>query len=685
MNQLGSLLRNSRTAAVTLGGLLVAALGLLVILGWLFRNPALLRLNTNYALMQFNTAAGFVICGAGVLALLLQRRVTTSACGVLVAMLGVATLAQYIFAVDLGIDLLIFPDFVDDRALSPGRMAPNTALGFLFGGLALISLSYPAARIKSWRLPEIFGALIAALGLSALCGYLLGIGSVYDWALWTRMAILTAIGFCTLGATLIAAAWHLDNSVGIIALRRLFLPVSICAVAVLFAIWQGLLRTQHTRIVGSVEDRSAFLENVLLGRVGDDLLALDRMADRWERQNGTPREAWEYDAQEYLDDISDFGALAWVDRDTRLRWVVSDDVDRQIEIDSLPFSAAQRARLDAAWTTDSVTIFPSAEVFAGATGFVAIYPLRSNSPSDGFLLCLLDLQDAGQTFYETLHGLSFLLLSGTTEIMRRGDGAWASNRWSRESTVWLAGREWTLRSWPEDRMLAALHSTVPDIVLGSGLILFVLLLLVVSLAISAEARAQILAAVNTKLKETQAQLEHLALYDELTGLGNRSLFKERLDSLAAIAKRHEQRFGLLIMDLNGFKAVNDILGHNAGDAVLREFARRLTAALRESDQAFRLGGDEFAVLLAPNATKEGTLAVAKKINEAIRAPMQLKGEDRILGVSIGSAVFPDHGKSFSELTRKADAAMYEAKTRGESMAIASDLGATTVMKALREA
>jgi diguanylate cyclase (GGDEF)-like protein len=197
-------------------------------------------------------------------------------------------------------------------------------------------------------------------------------------------------------------------------------------------------------------------------------------------------------------------------------------------------------------------------------------------------------------------------------------------------------------------------------------------------------RATLLDRVNLKLKETQVQLETLALYDELTERGNRSLFRQQLESLVAMSKRNEQRFGLLILDLNGFKNVNDMLGHDAGDIVLQAVAKRLKETLRESDQAFRLGGDEFAVLLGPDFSSEGLIAVAEKIDGAMRRPIQLRSEDHVIGVSIGAAMFPNHGHNFAELTRKADAAMYEAKTHGRASAVATDLGATTVMKSLRE-
>jgi len=186
-----------------------------------------------------------------------------------------------------------------------------------------------------------------------------------------------------------------------------------------------------------------------------------------------------------------------------------------------------------------------------------------------------------------------------------------------------------------------------------------------------------------ELVKRSKQLEHLALYDTLSGLGNRNLFLKQLEHLIAIAGRRKEEVALLVMDLDGFKEVNDRLGHAGGDAVLREFGTRLSQALREADQKYRIGGDEFAVLLEPrHESRDGAFAVAEKIAGQLKAPMEIKGYDCAIGVSIGVAIFPEHGEDPNTLLRKADAAMYEAKKTHQVVAGASDLDATTILKRL---
>ncbi|GEO81018.1 diguanylate cyclase domain-containing protein [Pararhodospirillum oryzae] len=164
----------------------------------------------------------------------------------------------------------------------------------------------------------------------------------------------------------------------------------------------------------------------------------------------------------------------------------------------------------------------------------------------------------------------------------------------------------------------------------------------------------------------EEDLVRQATTDALTGLPNRALFGRLLASGVQRALRYDRLLGLLFIDLDGFKAVNDRFGHEAGDDVLREVARRLRRAVRLSDEVARLGGDEFTVLLSEVRGLEDAEMVAAKVVQALGAPFMVLGERVPLSASVGIATVPTHGADAEQLLRAADEAMYAAKKAGKN-------------------
>jgi diguanylate cyclase (GGDEF)-like protein/PAS domain S-box-containing protein len=169
----------------------------------------------------------------------------------------------------------------------------------------------------------------------------------------------------------------------------------------------------------------------------------------------------------------------------------------------------------------------------------------------------------------------------------------------------------------------------------------------------------------TERKQMEEALRHAALHDALTGLPNRALFFDHVRRAIARAKRHESLFAVLYVDLDGFKAVNDTLGHEAGDRLLRSIASRLVSCLRPSDVAARLGGDEFGVLLGDLKGPEEALAVAQRALEVLHAPYGAVGAEIQSGASIGIVLSDAEHDSPDAFLRDADAAMYRAKGAGK--------------------
>lgn len=167
-------------------------------------------------------------------------------------------------------------------------------------------------------------------------------------------------------------------------------------------------------------------------------------------------------------------------------------------------------------------------------------------------------------------------------------------------------------------------------------------------------------------KRTEERLTYLAQYDHLTGLVNRSLFRDRLIQAMARSKRLQQPLGLMLLDLDRFKAVNDTLGHDIGDELLKAVSERLKSCVREVDTVARMGGDEFTIILEGVPSEASIVVVAKRITESISSAFELKGHSVSIGISIGITVYPHDDQGIDELLKHADEAMYRAKQQGGS-------------------
>ncbi len=167
-------------------------------------------------------------------------------------------------------------------------------------------------------------------------------------------------------------------------------------------------------------------------------------------------------------------------------------------------------------------------------------------------------------------------------------------------------------------------------------------------------------------KRFEEHLTYLAQYDHLTGLVNRILFRDRLVQATARSKRMQQMIGLMLLDLDRFKLVNDTFGHDIGDELLKAVSERLKTCVREVDTVARMGGDEFTIILEGVSSEQNILVVAKRIIESIATPFELKGHCISIGISIGITIYPQDDHPVDELLKHADTAMYQAKQQGGS-------------------
>ena len=177
----------------------------------------------------------------------------------------------------------------------------------------------------------------------------------------------------------------------------------------------------------------------------------------------------------------------------------------------------------------------------------------------------------------------------------------------------------------------------------------------------------ILRRVTVRLRRQMEEIEHRALYDQLTGLPNRNLFRDRLDQSILSSRREKTSSTVMFLDVDHFKEINDTLGHEAGDTLLEVVADRLRAQMRASDTLARLGGDEFAILCDGSATDASQLA--ERLHSALQGSVTVRDFPLEITVSIGVATFPEHGEDADTVLRHADVAMYQAKASRAGTAV----------------
>jgi diguanylate cyclase (GGDEF)-like protein len=170
----------------------------------------------------------------------------------------------------------------------------------------------------------------------------------------------------------------------------------------------------------------------------------------------------------------------------------------------------------------------------------------------------------------------------------------------------------------------------------------------------------------TALKNAEERILHMANHDVLTGLPTRRLAMDRLQRSLANAKRNKTMVAVLFVNLDAFKRVNDSLGHDAGDHVLKETATRLCSCVREIDTVARVGGDEFWVVLTNMPNKKRIITIAEKLLNAAAAPYKFNSEEINIGASIGIALYPDHSPTPQGLVNLGDQAMNEIKRKGKN-------------------
>ncbi len=458
-----------------IAGILVLSLGATVLFGWYTTNEMLIQVFPSFAPMQYNTALAFLLSGAGLIAHSLKIRSITFLCGLFVFAVGFATLIQYIFGIDLGIDQASMEHYITVQTSHPGRMAPNTALCFLLSGLILLLSVRSAQSRRDFILKRVLILTSTALAIVALLGYLSQVETAYGWSSLTRMAVHTSFGFIVLSAGLLVTTFR-----GKIIFKELnashgWITFAGVAVTMMVAVSLSLEfeKNETKRIRAELEQESIFIRSTLEGALASRFLDLRRMAQRREFLRGAPEDERRAEVRKYLNRGADLLAVGHSDLALEVNWIdrLREDVSTDEIKKTIAGGRAELRRIASVQIADG-GLEPFG-IMSGHGQYVTFLPIYLEGEAEGLIIGVFDLDVLVTTElskdYFNRHGVS-LYRDGELvfeSAKSKGDNA---ARWGVTDALDFYDINWGVKVWPKQEFLQNVRSSLRFVVLGVGLL-----------------------------------------------------------------------------------------------------------------------------------------------------------------------------------------------------------------------
>ena len=717
---------NSSSLQVFIGGTLLLAIGSSVILGWSIQNINLIQVYSTFSPMQFNTALGFVSSGIALLVIRTNYGIAM-ACGIFTMLTGLLTLLEYVIGTNLGIDQLLLEKNITGQVSYPGRMAPNTALCFFFGGMALIGLSTPINRFSVSVFSSILGVIALGLSVIALLGYAVNLEAAYDWGAFPRMAIHTASGFIILNMTIICLAWQKNitkKTAMLICFPKL---LSIFGGVVVIGLWLNLSSYQDILVAnyGVPENGNlSTLNNMLLvvglmftfafsyavylaqtarqrkqeiektnhkltteikeRKLTED--ALRKSDARWQfALEGSQEGVWDWNI--VTNEV--FFSKQWKEMLGYQEGDFSnslDEWDKRVHIDD-----KEQAYLDINAHFENKTPFYENEhrllckddsyKWILARGKIVSWtddgkPLRmigTHTDITERKISEEQLRLSSRVFTSTNEGITITDNNGT--IIDVNPAFCSITGYDRDEIIGKSpkilgsgrqGPEFYADMWKSINTNGYWQGEIWNRKKNGTLYAE---FLTISSLLDKDGNVQHYVGMFSDItlnKHQQEKITLMAHYDVLTQLPNRILLNDRFTQAVAHSKRNKTLLAVCFLDLDNFKPVNDTYGLEVGDQLLIEVANRIKTNLRDEDTASRQSGDEFALLLGNIESFSHYEKMLDRILFSLSQPFLIEDQSISISASIGVSLYPIDNSDLDTLMRHADQAMYHAKSAGKN-------------------
>jgi|GEM_PF-1060535 PAS domain S-box-containing protein len=471
----------------------------LVMFGWVLDSQALKSLLPGLVTMKPNTAVGFILAGLSLWLLHQEpvddrRRQAALVLALVVFALGCLTLAEHLFEWELGIDQFLFRDTDPEDRSHPGRMSISSSLGFVLAGGAIMLLG-PVVRFRFRPMCAGFlAASVLALGAVAFTGFVMDVPVALGWGGLTRMTVHTSVCFMVLGFGVMAIAYRESRERTSDVFGWLPFLVAFAVMLATLLLRQGLIAQDLRQAQATVALVARGTHSQIKGQLHERLLAVERLAKRWETLGGTSRQDWEFDTRMFQNHYPDCQTLLWLDPNNRVEWVTPAEGNEGVQSLRLDVDRGLRQGLLRARASRALSLTRSMDLLLGGKGFHAVAPVVVEGEFKGFIVAAFrwnELLDS--VLAEPLRGYSVILRDGVEVVYRRTGSDEELDDWTQTLEFSLRGMQnfgWTLNVCPKPETLSEARSRLPDAALVAGGLLSLLLGLAVQFGRTARLRAR---------------------------------------------------------------------------------------------------------------------------------------------------------------------------------------------------
>lgn len=492
-----------------IGSLFCIALAIAVFIGWYTHNLALIQILPDLVPMQYNTALGFLLIGAGLLISLLKLPKIGGIIGFLAAVLGLLTLIEYIFALDLHIDQLFMNHYITVETQYPGRMAPNTALCFVLSGLSLFWVCIKSSIGKRIYIVTTLNCIVAVLGAISFFGYLMDFSTLIRWGAMTNMAWHTAFGFLVWGisAQLAITFFSIKHNLDL----RLMQPMIafFLSMFVFILLWQIVIFNESKGIRLTMKNVSDEISKEFQDRLKTEFTVLQRLSSRWVINRGTKHESWMVDVNNYLTDHKSIYSIGWINTKGDLTWNVRNNSNN---IPGHSLWPDEKNLLSNEAKRNKTYIVSKQFSYNKNNYFVAYFPIRGKDYFDGYVAVLYNFENLSSSVISNVifSEYNIQILSNNKIIYSPPAHRATSLKkyWSVVSNFKKYGKQWTIIVWPSWELLQDNRSWASFCILFCGLIFSLIVALLFKIKQDLSNEKNLLRSSNNDLESFSYSISH---------------------------------------------------------------------------------------------------------------------------------------------------------------------------------